>query len=201
MRISGWLGLVLGSLPAIAAAQAPPPGMTGTQIRGTVETVRGGTITVVSDTGPVYTIAVPPNARLQEVEPRSLADVKVGSFVGSGAMRDATGRLTAQEVHIFAVAGTGEGQRPMGNNAAHIMTNAAVTSITPTPPGETMTLTFGTRSQPIYLPPNVPVVSFAPAKLSDLAPGTKVRLFASTGAGGGLQAGMVMIADKGATLP
>ena len=201
MRISGWLGLVLGFIPAIAAGQAPPPGMAGTQIRGTVVARSGDHLTVASDTGPVYTITIPTNARLQEVESRSLADIKVGSFVGSGAMRDATGRLTAQEVHIFSVAGTGEGQRQMGSDVAHIMTNAAVTAITPTPPGETMTLSFGTRSQPIYLPPDVPVVSFASGTLAAIKPGTKLRLFANTGPNGEMQAGMLMIATSGATLP
>jgi len=201
MRAAILLTFAIGLIPAAALAQGAPPGMMGSQIRGTLQEIKGNTFTIVSDAGPSYAVIVPATAKIQIAELRSLADIHVGSFVGSGATKDPSGKFTAREVHIFAAAGSGEGQRQMGADPAHIMTNASVTSIVPTPPGETITLSFGTRSQQIYLPADVPVTGVAPGNKSEIKPGTKLFVLAAPAQHGHLQAVMVMFPAKGALLP
>jgi hypothetical protein len=214
MRKIGWLGFILAGIPAVAMAQAPPSGMMGktgtgmggmgmmgTRISGTVESVGAGSITLSSSTGPVYTIAVPPSAPVMGMKAMTVADIHVGDFVGSGATKDASGKFTANEVHIIKMRGSGEGQRQMGADVTQVMTNAAITSITPTPPGETITLTYGTHNQPIYLPPGVSVTMMGPTSHADLKPGANVMVMATTNKQGGLTAGMVMVTGPGAKTP
>ena len=58
----------------------------------------------------------------------SLADIKVGSFIGATTVPEPDGSQKAVEVHVFPedMRGTGEGSRPYDLRPNSTMTNATV---------------------------------------------------------------------------
>ena len=71
--------------------------------------------------------------------------------------------------------------------------------------GSAITLQYkngvGMGSQAITLPPNIPVVTFAPGQASQLVPGAHVVVMATRGANGALTAGRVLVGKNGLTPP
>ncbi len=104
------LGAVLAFCAATAFAQQPQT----VRVRGTIEHVDGNTLAVKTRDGKAVTIRLAANAVVLGLVKASLADVKVGSYVGSAAMPQPDGSQKAIEVHIFpeAMRGTGDGHRP-----------------------------------------------------------------------------------------
>jgi hypothetical protein len=112
------------------------------------------------------------------VEKASLADVKDGEFIGSGAMPQPDGTQKAVEVHIFpeAMRGTGEGFRPWtqpGSTMTNGTVGAAVTGVS----GQVITVKYKGGEQKIVVPPGTPIVKFVIGDMSDLKPGAKFSVF------------------------
>src|SRR5437588_12752804 len=72
------------------------------RLRGTIEKVDGSTLTIKGRDGAQATLALTGNALIVAVLKATLAEIKEGSFIGSGAMPQADGTQKAPEVHIFA---------------------------------------------------------------------------------------------------
>src|SRR5262245_54017274 len=105
-------GATLFAVLAVTSAYAQQP---QTQRgRGMIEKVDGDTLHVKSRAGAMLTVNLASNVLVIGVVKASLADIKEGSYIGSGAMPQADGSQKALEVHIFAESqrGTGEGHRP-----------------------------------------------------------------------------------------
>src|SRR5437763_7614979 len=106
-----------------------------TRLRGTIEKVDGSTLGVKTRDGTQATLTLTGNAVVVSVVKATLADIKEGSYIGSGAMPQADGTQKALEVHIFAESqrGTGDGHRPWDGAPSSTMTNgtagAAVTGV------------------------------------------------------------------------
>ena len=182
-------------LPCIAFAQMPPP------VHATIVTVGHGSITAKSEAGDTVVGALTPATRIEVLSRKALVDLKPGAFVGSGAMTDAGGTLHAQEVHIFAQPGTGEGHRQMGTDPAHTMTNATITKITPAPNGETMTMRYKGGEQTITVSPETPIVTMQPGSLADVKPGMKATLLGRPGAAGTMSLQAILVGRDGAKPP
>src|ERR1700743_1710395 len=127
MRITSNTALIalIGSLLAASAfAQAPQT----VRLRGTIEKVDGNTLTAKSDKGDEYKITLADKTTVVGVVKASMADIKDGAFIGSGAMPQPDGSQKAIEVHIFpeSMRGTGEGFRAWDGAPNSTMTNGAV---------------------------------------------------------------------------
>ena len=72
------------------------------RVRGTIEKVDGKTLLVKGRDGAPLTLTLADNVQVVSVVKASLADIKEGAFIGSGAMPQADGSQKALEVHIFA---------------------------------------------------------------------------------------------------
>src|SRR5262245_20464985 len=85
------------------------------RVRATIEKVDGSTLYVKTRDGEDLKITLADKPVFMAIVPATLADLKPGTFVGSGATPGPDGSLVAMEVHIFpeAMRGTGEGHRPM----------------------------------------------------------------------------------------
>ena len=70
--------------------------------RGTIESVDGSTLVIKQDDGPDVTVKLADNAQVFGVVPATLADVKIGDFIGVGAMPQPDGSQKAIQVMIFA---------------------------------------------------------------------------------------------------
>ena len=95
--------------------------------------LNGQTLVVKTMDGQSVSVTLAPDLVIIANAKASLADIKPGDFVGSGAVKGPDGKLHAQEVHIFAesMRGTGEGQRAMGGPAPATTTNATVAAVAP----------------------------------------------------------------------
>jgi len=166
----------LAALPAIAQ-QAQT-----VRLRGTIEKVNGSTLQVKARDGSQLTLTLTGNAQVVSVLKASLADIKEGSFIGSGAMPQADGSQKALEVHIFAESqrGTGEGHRPWDGAPNSTMTNGTAGSAVKGVDGSTITVKYKDGEKKIVVGPEVPIVRYEIGSLGELKPGASFTVVAAT---------------------
>jgi hypothetical protein len=169
--------LAAAGLIATAAAEDPP-----VRVRGTIETVDGNMLAIKSRDGAALKVRLTDNATVAAVVKASLADIKPGTFVGSAALPQIDGSWKAIEVVIFpeAMRGTGEGDRPWDLQPKSTMTNATVANAVSKVDGHSLTLTYKGGEKTIVVPPEAPIVTFAPGERSELKPGSKIFIAAAT---------------------
>ena len=116
-RRSALVGLI--AVSSAAAAVAAPP----VHIRGTIQSVKGNVLTVLSSSGPVR-VTLTANLPVVSVIPADRSQIKDGTFLGIASVPGASGAQNAREVVVFpeAARGTGEGSYdwdlPGGSSAA-----------------------------------------------------------------------------------
>jgi hypothetical protein len=104
----------------------------------------------------------------------SMAEIKPGDFIGSGAMPQPDGSQKAIEVHIFAeqMRGTGEGFKPWDGAPNSTMTNGTVGSAVTGVDGPAVTVAYKGGEQKIVVGPNVPIVRYEIVDVGAIKPGT-----------------------------
>jgi len=109
----------------------------------------------------------------------SLADIKVGSFVGATTVPGPDGANNAVEVHVFpeSMRGTGEGSRPYDLKPNSSMTNATVSESVVGNDGHTLLVKYKDGEKKVFVPDNTPVVTFVPGDKGELKPGAQVVAF------------------------
>jgi Cu/Ag efflux protein CusF len=164
----------MAALPALA--QAPKP----VRLAGVIGTVDGHTVTAKSEHGEALKINLADKVMVVRVEKATLADVKDGDFIGSGAMPQPDGTQKAIEVHIFAEAmrGTGEGFRPW-TQPGSTMTNGTVGATVTGVSGQVITVKYKGGEQKIVVAPDTPIVKYVIGDLGDLKPGAKFAVLAA----------------------
>jgi len=107
-----WLfALALISASSWAIAQkAPVP----TRARGTIESVDGDLITVKSRTGEDIKLHMTDDIKVVGIIKISMADIKVGSFIGATTVSGPDGKQNAVEVHVTAPEGVAAGLALVG---------------------------------------------------------------------------------------
>jgi hypothetical protein len=157
----------------IAIAQQPPDAV---RVRGTIENINHQVLEVKARADENLKVKLANNAPVRAVIKASLSDIKPGSFVGITALPQPDGTQKAVEIHIFpeAMRGTGEGHRPWDLMPNSTMTNATVATEVASNNGKTLVLKYKDGEKTFEVPPNVIVVTFAPATEADLKPGDKV---------------------------
>jgi hypothetical protein len=178
---------VLAGAAAIAAlAISPAVGQTQ-RLRGTIEKVDGNTLSVKTRDGAAATLTLTGNATIVGVVKASLAEIKEGSFIGSGAMPQPDGSQKALEVHIFAETqrGTGEGHRPWDGAPNSTMTNGTVGATVTGVDGGTITVKYKEGEKQIVVPPGVRIVRYEIGNAGDLNPGASFSVIAATKKGDG----------------
>ncbi len=164
--------VALAVLPAVPArAQAETR-----RVRGTVEKVDGPKLSVKTRDGEDLVVVAPMGVPFVAVVPATLADLKPGTFVGSGAMPQPDGSLVALEVHIFpeAMRGTGEGHRPWDGAAQATMTNANIDTAVSAVDGSTLTLKYKDGEKKLKVTPQTAIVTYATGDRAEVRPGTKL---------------------------
>ena len=168
--------LALCSASALIFAQANSPTIPTVRLRGTLEKVEAGSITLKERSGEVVQLVMTPATPVSEVLPIALADIQTGSFIGTAAMPQADGSQVALEVLVFpeAARGAGEGHYPWDLQPQSTMTNATVADLVASGEGRTLTLKYKDGEKKLLVPANVPVVTFKSGDASLLVPGAKV---------------------------
>ncbi|HEV2714823.1 MAG TPA: hypothetical protein VGU64_06125 [Terriglobales bacterium] len=146
------------------------------RVRGTIESKDHQTLNVKARSGETLKVKLADNAPVRAVVKAPLSDIQPGSFVGITAMSQPDGTQKAVEIHVFpeAMRGTGEGHRPWDLMPNSTMTNATVATEVASNNGKTLVLKYRDGQKTFEVPPNVTVVTFAPASDADLKPGEKV---------------------------
>lgn len=181
------------------AAQAQSPSV---RVAGTVGKLDGNMLTVDAADGQATSVSLAGNAAIYGVEKRTLADIKPGDFLASGGIKGTDGKIHAVEVRIFPepLRGTGEGQRPWAAKPDGMMTNATVGTVTQSPDGGVIHVTYKEGKSEYIVGPDVPVLAYVVADRALLKPGAAVLIFAQKQPDGTLTAARVT-AEKGGVKP
>ena len=158
------------------------------RLAGTIERVDGNTIFAKGRDGAAITLNLPDNAAVVAVLKATVADIKPGAYIGSGATPQADGSQKAVEVHIFAesMRGQGDGHRPGWYGTPNgTMTNGAVeptgTVGAATPGAEpTFLVKYKEGEKRIVVPANAHIVRYAVGNKSDLKAGAPFAVQAAT---------------------
>ena len=174
-------GAVLAAVLAVAPALAQQQAQT-VRLRGTIEKVDGNTLLVKARDGSQATLTLAGNAQVVGVVKASLADIKEGSYIGSGAMPQADGSQKALEVHIFAESqrGAGEGHRPWSGAPNSTMTNGTVGQTVTGIDGPVITVKYKDGEKKIVVGPGVPIVRYEIGSTGELKPGAAFTVVAAT---------------------
>ena len=148
------------------------------RVRGTIEKVDNDTLSVKARDGAMLTVALANNVLVIGVVKASLADVKEGSYIGSGAMPQADGSQKALEVHIFAETqrGTGDGHRPWDGAPNSTMTNGTAGTAVTGVDGPVITVKYKDGEKKIVVPPGTPIVRYEVGQKSELKPGANINI-------------------------
>ena len=183
-----------------AIAQQPP---TPTRVRGTIEHVDGDVLSVRSRSGEEVKLHMTSDMRVVSIVKISLADIKLGSFIGTTTVPGPDGRQDAIEVHVFPenMRGTGEGSRPYDLRPNSTMTNATVAEQVAGNDGQTLLIKYNNGEKKVTVGPNTPVVTYVPADRSDLKPDAKVIAFIKQLPDGSFETNRVSVGRDGLTPP
>ena len=192
------IAMVAASTYAIAQ-QSPTP----SRVRGTIESVDGDVLSVKSRSGEDVKLHMTPDMRLVGISKISLADIKVGSFIGTTTVPGPDGIPTAVEVHVFPedMRGTGEGSRPYDLRPNSTMTNATVAESVVGNDGHTLLVKYKDGEKKVSVPSETPVVTYVPADKSDLKAGAKVIAFTKKLPDGSFETNRISIGRDGLTPP
>jgi hypothetical protein len=166
---------------AIAAAgvfaQQPQP----MRLRGEIEKLDGRTVLAKSAKGEALKLNLADKVLVVAVIKASMADIKEGLFIGSGAMPQPDGSQKALEVHIFAefMRGTGEGFRPWDGAPNSTMTNGTVGANVSGVDGPVIIVKYKDGEKKIVVTPNVPIVRYEIADVSAIKPGAPFSVTAA----------------------
>jgi len=184
----------------LAIAQQPP---TPTRVRGTIEGVDGDIIAVKSRSGEDVKLHMTADMKVVGIIKISLADIKVGSFVGATTVPGPDGSQNAVEVHVFPenMRGTGEGSRPYDLRPNSTMTNATVAESVKANDGQTLTVKYKDGEKKVVVSPETPVVTYVPGEKTDLKAGAKIIAFVKQLPDGSFESNRISVGRDGLTPP
>ena len=221
MRTMNACVLLIGSLLALAG---PVCGQTALQrIRGDVDALRGRTLDVRTAPGQTVAVRLTDDVRVSARSAAPPGAIAAGAFIGTTAIPQPDGTLSAVEVHVFpeSMRGTGEGHRPMAIEPGSTMTNATVTSVTgtgqgvlrntmtnatvtdvaPGGVGRRVTLKYNGGEKTVVIGGSVPVVMIEPGDVSMQVPGAHVVVTGSKQPDGTLTSDRVVVGKNGIVPP
>ncbi len=180
-RIGFLAGVAVVAAFAVSSAWAQQPQTQ--RLSGTIEKVTGNALLVKSKEGAEQTVVLADKALIVGVTKASLADIKQGSYIGSGAVPQADGTQKAVEVHIFAESqrGTGDGHRDGWPGAPNgTMTNGEAGNPVTGVDGLTLMVKYKGGEKKLLVTPSTPIVQYQVSDASALKSGAAISINAAT---------------------
>jgi hypothetical protein len=193
------IAMVAASVLAAVAQQPPTP----TRVRGTIEGVDGDVLSVRSRSGEHVKLHLTGDAKVVGIIRISLADIKLGSFIGTTTVPGPDGRQDAVEVHVFPedMRGTGEGSRAYDLRPNSTMTNATVAETVAGNDGQTLMIKYKDGEKKVTVGPDTPVVTYVPADRADLKTDAKIIAFVKQLPDGSFETNRISVGRDGLTPP
>jgi hypothetical protein len=193
------VAMIAASTLYAIAQQSPTP----SRVRGTIEGVDGDVLAVKSRSGEDFKLHMTGDILVVGIIKISLADIKVGSFIGTTTAPGPDGMPSAIEVHVFPenMRGTGEGSRPFDLRPNSTMTNATVAESVVGNDGHTLLVKYKDGEKKVLVSPETPVVTYVPADKSELKPGAKIIAFMKKLPDGSFETNRVSVGRDGLTPP
>jgi hypothetical protein len=189
---------------AALAQQAKSPQPQTIRLRGTIEKLDGRAVLAKSSKGEQLKLNLADKVLVAAVVKASMADIKPGLFIGSGAMPQPDGSQKALEVHIFAesMRGTGEGHRPWDGAPNSTMTNGTVGATVGGVDGPVVIVRYKDGETKIIIGPNVPIVRYEIADTGAIKPGASFTAVATDKeADGSFDVSRINVGRDGASPP
>jgi hypothetical protein len=189
---------------ALSAALAQQPAPQTTRLRGVIEKVDGRAVLAKSGKGEALKLNLADKALVVAVVKASMAEIKPGLFIGSGALPQPDGSQKALEVHIFAdsMRGTGEGFRPWDGAPNSTMTNGTVGASVSGVDGPVVIVQYKDGEKKIIIGPSVPIVRYEIAGTGAIRPGAPFTAVATgKAADGSFDVGRINVGRDGASPP
>jgi hypothetical protein len=177
------IGILAALVAAFAVSSAVAQQPQTQRLSGTIEKVTGNALLVKAKDGAEQTVTLADKALIVGVTKASLADIKAGSYIGSGAVPQADGSQKAVEVHIFAESqrGTGDGHRDGWPGAANgTMTNGEAGNPVTGVDGLTVMVKYKGGEKKILVTPSTPIVQYQISDASVLKSGAAISIVAAT---------------------
>jgi hypothetical protein len=197
----GFVVVSLGALTATAVFAQQPQTM---RLRGVIDKLDGRTVLAKSAKGDALKLMLADKVLVVAVVKATAAEIKEGSYIGSGATPQPDGTQKAVEVHIFAesMRGTGEGFRPWDGAPNSTMTNGTVGAAVTGVDGPVVTIKYKDGEQKIVVTPNVPIVRYEIADVSAISPGAPFSVTAAVPRpDGGFEVNRINVGRGGASPP
>jgi hypothetical protein len=192
-RNAAYAVLIAALTTASVYAQQPQ------RVRGTIESVDGAALVINPGEGADITVKLADNIQVFAVVPATLADVKIGDFIGVGAMPQPDGSQKAIQVMIFAETqrGLGEGFRPW-DRPGSTMTNGTVDTTVTGVDGQVLTVKYKDGAQKIVVGTDATIRAYIVGDKSELKPAAHVAITrADKMPDGSLQAGRINVGREG----
>jgi len=176
------IGILAALVAAFAVSSAMAQQPQTQRLSGTIEKVTGNALLVKAKDGEV-TVTLADKALIVGVTKASLADIKEGSYIGSGAVPQADGSQKAVEVHIFAETqrGTGDGHRDGWPGAPNgTMTNGEAGNPVTGVDGLAVMVKYKGGEKKIIVTPSTPIVQYQISDASALKSGAAISIVAAT---------------------
>jgi hypothetical protein len=172
-------------------------------VRGTIEHVEGDVLSVKSRSGEDVKLHMTSDVKLVGIAKISLADIKLGSFIGTTTVPGPDGKQNAVEVHVFPenMRGTGEGTRPYDLKPNSTMTNATVAEQVAGNDGQTLLIKYKDGEKKVTVSPDTPVVTYVGADRADLKQGARIIAFVKQLPDGSYETNRISIGRDGLTPP
>ena len=185
-----------------ASAQAPAQAPQPVRIRGTVQSVEGGKLSVATKSNGVVSVDISDRTGINGLEAKAVRDIGENTFIGATAVKNSAGRWQATEIHIFpeAMRGAGEGHYAWDLPESS-MTNGAVTGNTSGAGGRTLKVKYADGETDVDVTPKTAIVALTQGSRELLKPGATVFVLAIPQQGGGAAAVAVIAETNGVKPP
>jgi hypothetical protein len=176
------------------------------RLSGTIERTDGNTIYANGRDGSAIALKVTDDVAVTAVLKATLADLKPGAYIGSGAVPQADGSQKAVEVHIFAQPQSDGGHHysgwygaPSGTMTNGFVQPAGAVGVVLAGTGDPSFLVkYADGEKRVVVPANAHIVRYAAGNKGDLKPGASFRTEAAKQADGTYTTSRVSVGRDGA---
>ncbi len=164
-------------------------------VRGTITSLEGNTLSVKTRDGRDLKVEVPEKTAVATTGPFTLADAKPGMMLAVTTVKKGED-IVAIDVHPIPPTAPA-GLSPYDLAPGSTMTNAALQGSVQSATGQVLTLDYKTGTVKVLVPQGTPMSRAIPANRSELQPGRAVYIAARPGDGGQLTALRVQVGKNG----